>query len=73
MRLLLPAQPDKLAEELKGVKRLIVIEQNHTGQLYRFLRGWYDLPADTESLHRPGPSVFRPGEIAGAIRDWSDQ
>jgi 2-oxoglutarate ferredoxin oxidoreductase subunit alpha len=71
MRLLLPAQPDKLTDALKGVERLMVIEQNHTGQLYRFLRAWYDLPADVETLARPGPSVFRPNEIAEAIRNWS--
>jgi len=73
MRLLLPAQPDKLTDALKGVERLMVIEQNHTGQLYRFLRAWYDLPADVEALYRPGPSVFRPKEIAEALRNWSAQ
>jgi 2-oxoglutarate ferredoxin oxidoreductase subunit alpha len=73
LRLLLPAQPSKMAKALRGVKRLMVIEQNHSGQLYRFLRAWYELPADVESLHRPGPSVFRPGEIAAALRDWSHQ
>ncbi len=73
LRLLLPAQPRKMAEALRGVERLMVIEQNHSGQLYRFLRAWYELPAIVESLHRPGPSVFRPGEIAAALRDWSHQ
>ena len=67
------AQPHKLADALKGVERLIVIEQNHSGQLYRFLRAWYDLPADADTLHRPGPSVFRPGEIAERLHDWSKQ
>ena len=73
LRLLLPAQPRNMAKALRGVKRLMVIEQNHSGQLYRFLRAWYELPADVESLHRPGPSVFRPGEIAAALHDWSHQ
>jgi len=73
LRLLLPAQPRKMADALKGVERLMVIEQNHSGQLYRFLRAEYDLPADVVSLHRPGPSVFRPGEIADRIRDWCVQ
>lgn len=73
MRLLLPAQPLKLAAALRGVERLLVIEQNHTGQLYRFLRAWYDLPPNVEALHRPGPTVFRPGELADAIRNWSQQ
>lgn len=73
LRLLLPAQPHKLADALRGVGRLIVIEQNHSGQLYRFLRAWYDLPADVETLLRPGPSVFRPGEIAERLRDWGQR
>jgi len=73
LRLMLPAQPDKMAEVLEGVQRLIVIEQNHGAQLYRFLRSWYDLPADVASIHRPGPSVFRPGEIATKLLDWSEQ
>ncbi len=72
LRLLLPAQPQKLADALKGVERLLVIEQNHSGQLYRFLRAWYDLPAAAEALHRPGPTVFRPGEIAERLLDWGN-
>jgi 2-oxoglutarate ferredoxin oxidoreductase subunit alpha len=73
LRLLLPAQPGKMAEALLNVRRLIVIEQNHSGQLYRFLRSWYDLPADVASVHRAGPSVFRPGEITTKLQDWIEQ
>ncbi len=73
LRLLLPVQPQKMAEALQGVKRLIVIEQNHSGQLYHFLRGWYDLPTSVTAMHRAGPSVFGPGEIAKALHDWSRQ
>jgi len=73
LRLLLPAQPLKLAAVLEGVTRLLVIEQNQSGHLYRFLRGWCDLPADVTALHRPGPTVFRPGEIADALLRAFDQ
>jgi 2-oxoglutarate ferredoxin oxidoreductase subunit alpha len=73
LRLLLPARPKEMAALLDGVKRVLVIEQNHTGQLYRFLRAWYDLPAAVETMCRPGPSVFRPGEIATRISEWCDQ
>jgi 2-oxoglutarate ferredoxin oxidoreductase subunit alpha len=73
LRLLLPVQLAKMAQALKNVQRLIVIEQNHSGQLYRFLRSWYELPADVVSIHRPGPSVFRPGEIVAKLHQWSDQ
>ena len=70
LRLLLPARPIEMAAALDGVERLLVIEQNHTGQLYRFLRGWYDLPPAIDTMHRPGPNVFRPGEIAARISEW---
>jgi 2-oxoglutarate ferredoxin oxidoreductase subunit alpha len=70
LRLLLPVRQEDMAAALNGVNRLIVIEQNHTGQLYRFLRAWYDLPSDVDAVHRPGPGVFRPGEIATRISEW---
>jgi 2-oxoglutarate ferredoxin oxidoreductase subunit alpha len=72
-RLLLPVQPEQMAAALDGVSRAFVIEQNHSGQFYRFLRAWYELPADVQAMHRPGPSAFRPGEIANAIREWGEQ
>ncbi len=62
-----------MADTLRGVERVMVIEQNHSGQLYRFLRAWYDLPADVQTMYRPGPAVFRPGQVANALRDWCRQ
>jgi 2-oxoglutarate ferredoxin oxidoreductase subunit alpha len=73
LRLLLPVRQEDMAAALNGVNRLIVIEQNHTGQLYRFLRAWYDLPTDVDTMHRPGPGVFRPGEIATRISEWCSE
>lgn len=72
-RLLFPARPKEMAAALDGVGRVLVIEQNHSGQFHRFLRAWYELPADVEAMHRPGPSVFRPGEITKVIREWSER
>ncbi len=72
-RLLLPVMPDAMAAALEDVERVMVIEQNHSGQFYRFLRAWYELPADVRALHRPGPSVFRPGEITAVIQEWSNE
>jgi 2-oxoglutarate ferredoxin oxidoreductase subunit alpha len=67
LRLLSPAQPDKLKEALEGVKRVIVVEQNHSGQFLRYLRSEYDLPGEVKSLRRPGPLPFRPEEIQAAL------
>ena len=71
LRLLAPAQPEQLAAALEGVTRVLVVEQNHGAQLFRYLRSMYDLPGKPASFHRPGPLPLRPGELAKAIVDWS--
>jgi 2-oxoglutarate ferredoxin oxidoreductase subunit alpha len=67
LRLLSPAQPERLKRALEGVKRVLVVEQNHSGQFLRYLRSEYELPAEVRSLRRPGPLPFRPAEIAEAL------
>jgi 2-oxoglutarate/2-oxoacid ferredoxin oxidoreductase subunit alpha len=73
MRLLAPAQPARLARALAGVKRVLVVEQNHSGQFLRYLRGEYDLPGEVASLRRPGPLPFRPDEIHRRLLEWARQ
>jgi 2-oxoglutarate ferredoxin oxidoreductase subunit alpha len=70
LRLLAPAQPERLDAALAGVSRVLVVEQNHGAQLYRYLRSVYDLPGKPASYHRPGPLPLRPGELVEAIRNW---
>ena len=67
LRLLSPAQPERLKRALEGVKRVLVVEQNHSGQFLRYLRGEYELPGEVRSLRRPGPLPFRPEEILKAL------
>ena len=45
LRLLSPVQPERLASALAGVKRALVIEQNHGAQFLRYLRAEYDIAA----------------------------
>ncbi|MBI1943997.1 MAG: hypothetical protein HYS35_10040 [Betaproteobacteria bacterium] len=71
LRLLAPAQPGKLKQALQGVKRVLVVEQNHGGQFLRYLRSEYELPGEVKSLRRPGPLPFRPEEIRKALASWS--
>ena len=71
MRLLSPAQPDRLAKALKGVKRVLVVEQNHSAQFHRYLRADFDLPGEVQSFHRPGPLPIHPDEIYRQITEWS--
>ena len=70
MRLLAPAQTERLTRALAGVRRVMVIEQNHGAQFCRYLRGHFDLPARPDSYHRPGPLPLRPGEIHLALTEW---
>ena len=70
IRLLAPAQPEQLAAALEGVGQVLVIEQNHSAQLYRYLRSMYDLPGKPASFHRPGPLPLRPRELTEAIVTW---
>ena len=67
LRLLSPAQPARLKKALEGVKRVVVVEQNHGGQFLRYLRSEYELPREVKSLRRPGPLPFRPEEITREI------
>ena len=71
LRLLAPIDPARIASALDGVQRVLVVEQNHGAQLYRYLRAMVDLPGRAASFHRPGPLPLRPGELASAILDWS--
>jgi len=71
LRLLSPSQPERLAAALAGAKRVLVVEQNHTGQLYRYLRAEYDLPGEVKSYRHPGPLPMRPDEIHQQITEWS--
>lgn len=70
MRLLSPAQPEKLARALDGVKRVLVVEQTHGGQFHRYLRAHYDLPGEVRALHQPGPLPVRPAAVLDQLGNW---
>ena len=70
-RLLSPIQPEQMAAAIDGVARILLVEQTHGQQFYRYLRAHYDLAAQIRVLHRPGPLPITAGEIHRAIMDWS--
>lgn len=72
LRLLAPAREKAMAAALEGVRKVIVVEQNHGAQLYRYLRAHFDLPGRPASYHRPGPLPLRPGELLQALMQWRD-
>ncbi len=69
MRLLAPALPDKFATAMEGVNKVLVVEQTHSQQFYRYLRSVFDLPKETDVFAKPGPLPFRPGEIVNKIKE----
>jgi 2-oxoglutarate ferredoxin oxidoreductase subunit alpha len=73
LRLLAPAQVDAFDEAIGGAERVLVVEQSHSRQFYRYLRAHYDLPREVRVLNRPGPLPIRPGEIFNHIKNWGDQ
>ena len=70
LRLLAPALPERLVAALAGVQQVLIVEQNHGAQLYRYLRAMHDLPGRPESFHRPGPLPLRPAELTARIVEW---
>jgi len=73
LRLLSPERPEQMAAALKGIKRLLVVEQSHSRQFHRYLRAAYDLPVDTRVFNRPGPLPFRPNEVIQALENRGTQ
>ncbi len=67
LRVLSPIPKAKLAAALAGAKRIVVVEQNYSAQLYRHLRGEKALPHGSESFARPGPTPFRAAEIVAHL------
>jgi 2-oxoglutarate ferredoxin oxidoreductase subunit alpha len=70
LRMILPAQPEKMMAALEGVSRVLVVDQSHSGQFYRFLRAHYDLPGDIRDFHRAGPLRISATEIMNQIEEW---
>ena len=67
IRLISPVQPAKLAEALKGVEKVLVVEQTHGAQFHKFLRAHYDLPDTVSVFSRPGPLPIRAREVRDTL------
>lgn len=69
-RLLSPILPEAFAKALKGKSRVLIVEQSHSSQFYRYLRAHVDLPASVRVLSRPGPLPIKARDIHRAIMEW---
>ncbi|WP_371258402.1 2-oxoacid:acceptor oxidoreductase subunit alpha [Magnetospira sp. QH-2] len=70
-RLLMPVQEEAMAEALDGVKKLLIVEQTHSKQFYRYLRAHYDLPDEVAVFNQPGPIAIRPAQVHAYLKKWS--
>ncbi|MBC8211779.1 MAG: 2-oxoacid:acceptor oxidoreductase subunit alpha [Gammaproteobacteria bacterium] len=73
IRLLAPAQTAALERELQDVSQLLVVEQSHSQQFYRYLRAHYALPAQVQVYAKPGPLAITPGQICQALQALSGE
>ena len=67
-----PFPTGPLSTALEGAKRILVIEQTHSGQFFRHVKSYTDLPGEVRQLNREGPYLIGPDEIAAQIRDWKN-
>ena len=61
--------PDKVERFVKASQKLLVIEMNYSGQLYRYLRSQIDLPPNTKTYNRAGGRPFSRKELTGPIME----
>jgi 2-oxoglutarate/2-oxoacid ferredoxin oxidoreductase subunit alpha len=66
-RLLFPVAEEVYREFFRGVKRGLVVEQSHQGQLFRLIRMYVNVPDGLESFARSGSNPFSPREIADRL------
>lgn len=69
LRLIMPLQKEKLLAALASVERVLVVEQNHGGQLFHYLHAQNVMPDSAKSLAQPGPLPLRPGRILRALEE----
>jgi 2-oxoglutarate ferredoxin oxidoreductase subunit alpha len=70
-RLLYPVSEEVYQDFFASVKRGVVVEQNHQGQLYRLLRMFVDVPRGIETLAKSGSNPITPLELVDRIRQIS--
>ena len=67
-KLLYPVAEEIYREFFASLRKCLVIEQSHQGQLYRIIRMWVPVPPEFQSLAKSGANPITPDEVLGAIR-----
>jgi len=69
MRLLAPLQISALQAALAGCEHLVVVEQNHSKQLFHYLKGQMDFQQQVHSYALAGPVPLNPQQIAQQVTE----
>ena len=69
LRLLAPLQVEQLHDAIAGCVGVFIVEQNHSRQLYHYLRGQCDFGQPVESYAVAGPVPLDPQAIAARVLD----
>jgi 2-oxoacid:acceptor oxidoreductase alpha subunit len=67
--LLMHPLPEKVVKFIESLNKLLVVEMNYSGQLYRYLRSCIDLPENTQLYSRAGGRPFSIKELSPSIME----
>ena len=69
LRLLAPLQTAAIRAAVEGCTAVVVVEQNHSGQLFHYLKGHVDFTQAVHSYAMAGPVPLAPEAIAQAVTE----
>jgi 2-oxoglutarate/2-oxoacid ferredoxin oxidoreductase subunit alpha len=67
-KLLYPVAEDVYQEFFSSVRRGLVVEQSHQGQLFRLIRMYVNVPPGLESLAKSGSNPISAGDVLARLR-----
>jgi 2-oxoglutarate/2-oxoacid ferredoxin oxidoreductase subunit alpha len=67
-KLLYPVAEDIYQEFFSSVRRGLVVEQSHQGQLFRLIRMYVNVPPGLESLAKSGSNPISAGDVLARVR-----
>lgn len=70
-KLLYPVAEEVYRDFFRSLKRCIVVEQSHQGQLHRVIRMWVDVPPEFTALAKSGANPIAPEELLERLRAMS--
>ena len=70
-KLLYPVAEEIYANFFASLRRCIVVEQSHQGQLHRLIRMWVDVPPEFTALAKSGANPIAPEELIERLRAMS--